>query len=1372
MEDSLFARFAGALHRRALGFAQSLMAILLLTCPLAMAADDETTIDVSTLEKIAAFEFGNMTALSGKQSGNSIDNSSYVTVTTCSVAWSNVSNPSSSSNYQVINEKYYYKLESGATVCITLTDGKFQQGDVLTIDVCANSAGKSASYYIKSSDSSNKISVTCTTTGSAYVAYYTLTSDDINDDGSITLVRDNSEARLHGAAIYRKPTQAVKIATEATEVEANETFTITATTKNIDESTSVEYQWYKASSATADTESDTKIDNATTSTLTTWESTTGTYYYYCTATYTTTTTSSDDEESSEEQTEESVTSTDDSSDTSGDTTTDDSSSDSSDSSDTSGSTDDSSDGGSSDGTTDGTSGDSSTDDTTTDTDSSTSTSTTVTLTSNVVSVTVVSVKAATIATTSTEGETATTLTATTTTDASNNSIDLYYIDATGAATITATATNNSTQATLYYYTGSAISNYTTGENTGWTAYPTSGGIAISITDSVSYLTVAAVVTTTTNGSTSVSEVAYTYAKYAYDLNSGTLSFDKNSALSTVAISNESGYALGVKVLYTPTNAGTSTDVTSKVGLTYTSGDETIATVGSDGTVKGVSVGTVSIQAKLTHAGNYTVSKKDTTSVTVNVVASEVPVIALTEESAALSYTKDGNAYRFSGEDVTSVTVTVSVPSTAESDNYQIFYTLDGSIPTTKSAKIESGSKLTINITSYLFAVLYKKTTTTDGSTTYSDPGSVVMASFHLPTTKTLAFSDGMTITPGGTMKIEYVSSDGTTSPYIIATFGSTGDSDVWETTDQDNKMLGSELGSFHYAAVGLKDASNEPSTLYKSSDVSRYNPEVSGGTNEFDIPINGSYIKFEPKQDGDVNVVVRQNGVIADDKKVDNTNASKRYVYVCDERGQAVDSLKALINPNALMNTDLYTQFNGTTVTKGTTNYSEEFLFYQKLVRYKYMEKLGYVYKDKDQKEMTTFSADNWAEDSIRAAKCFWYGSNDGDTLKYTKGDDGTITYSNVGDTIHTALKEMPYNILYKDGKGWLVMSKAYVRYSFPVEAGKTYFIMGRGTKIGPCGFSFHPRRTAEELSAFVGSSGSERLITINGTAAYGKEGAPTALTEPTSTSFTVSDSTYAEQYGQYNVQLNRGFDANVWTSLVLPFSVSPSMVEEAFGKGTEIIHFNGTSGDTLFLMKHFHQMIVAGTPVFIKPTSTIAASTGIKFEGVTYGQSTFGRDDNDLWYVKSVSSPVSATAKEDSNNWEINCSYLPAQTGSNVYLMAYKKTTDDSGNVTTSDNSLYHYTSAQKLAGTRAWLEYTGTNSSESSARLTSVAFNNLDELDDDEATAILNVALGMESAATYKDSDYIYNVNGQIVRKASEGTAGLPKGIYVINGKKICVR
>ena len=73
-----------------------------------------------------------------------------------------------------------------------------------------------------------------------------------------------------------------------------------------------------------------------------------------------------------------------------------------------------------------------------------------------------------------------------------------------------------------------------------------------------------------------------------------LTYTMKVAKASVALSGESAVALG-----STTKLTTTKKASSRAKITYTSSDETIATVSEDGTVKGVKAGKATITAKLT-----------------------------------------------------------------------------------------------------------------------------------------------------------------------------------------------------------------------------------------------------------------------------------------------------------------------------------------------------------------------------------------------------------------------------------------------------------------------------------------------------------------------------------------------------------------------------------------------------------------------------------------------------------------------------------------------------------------------------------------------------------------------------------------------------
>ena len=932
---------------------------------------------------------------------------------------------------------------------------------------------------------------------------------------------------------------------------------------------------------------------------------------------------------------------------------------------------------------------------------------------------------------------------------------LYAIDLTVSDSTEAYITCKTTAATIYYcLADTGYVEYNTPADTAtWKKYTTGTAIDATIGD---YLTVVSVLYEGTDSA----ETKTAYAHYIADFSNGQIRLNTDSALTSIALTNTAGSYLNVRVLYyyevsetddngKVTQIDKTMDVTDYCSLSYASEDTGIATITDGGIVKGVTVGTVYMIAYLLEAGNYEVTAGDSVRQTVNVTAKLTAIITLVESDD--EYTLESTSYTFE-DDATYAKVTISLPDelAGSSDDYAIFYTLDGSTPTWQSTLYENGTTLTLSVTTYLYVIIYKKTTDENGNVTYSDPQSIAQASFHLPSTISCHLDDEYQLAAGEVINIEDEYSGET---YVVATFGSPGDTNdgdsVWHETYQDVNMLSSEIGTYYYFAMGLKDATNEPATLYKNDASAVYQGNSSDNFNIFYAPINGAYIRFEPQQDGEINVIIRQNGIITDDDNPDYTSMSRRRVFVCDETGKPIDNLRAMINPNALLNgktTDIY-HFGYEEITS-----NDNLEFYQMLVYSRYIMLQG------QSTSIDPSDSNTWTNDTLLLAKKFWYGTTDGDTLKYNS--DGT--YTNQAEIC--AADEMPYNILYKDGNGYIVMSKCYVRYSFPVEAGRTYFIMGQGTKIGPCGYSFHPRTVTSETATVSddteSSDNTDNIdLTIDATT-YGTGASDVKLNAPTST-------------GQITAQLTRTFDADVWTSLVLPFSVSPSMVEDVFGEGTDIIHYNGVSNDTLELMKHYHQLIVAGTPVFIRPAQTVENPV---FDAVTYGTYTYQVNDDATWSVASVSSTCADVDTVAGGDWTLKGSYTPTTTGANVYLLAYKSnssTGDESSETTTSvtDNSFYYFESAQELPGTRAWLEYTGTETS-NVPLLTTLSLNGVTETADGETTGIVNAVLGTDGTGTRPADNRIYSVSGQLVRNAVLGTDGLPKGIYILNGKKFVVK
>lgn len=295
------------------------------------------------------------------------------------------------------------------------------------------------------------------------------------------------------------------------------------------------------------------------------------------------------------------------------------------------------------------------------------------------------------------------------------------------------------------------------------------------------------------------------------------------------------------------------------------------------------------------------------------------------------------------------------------------------------------------------------------------------------------------------------------------------------------------------------------------------------------------------------------------------------------------------------------------------------------------------------------------------------------------------------------------------DNTGYMLISEGYVTYEFPVKAGKTYYLFASRTKLALSGFCFD--KDASYTATDVTLDGN-----ANNTDAISK----------------------LEVGKQYNVTLNnRSFGANKWYAVVLPFSVSQKQMKSVFGNGVKVLHYSDVTGTDLNLFEHFYQMIVGGTPVLVKPSKEVPNPV---FNNVTLTSKTVVDIEN--------------TGFKCTGSWN------------NVDFPAYSYFID------AKTNSFYQYDPTKVETGTKAphagafrsWIIPTSTNPSE--AKQLTMHINGIEE--QGETTAIWNAISGNDDAEVATKG--IYSLSGQKMNAVD--TRSLPKGIYIVNGKKFIVK
>lgn len=322
----------------------------------------------------------------------------------------------------------------------------------------------------------------------------------------------------------------------------------------------------------------------------------------------------------------------------------------------------------------------------------------------------------------------------------------------------------------------------------------------------------------------------------------------------------------------------------------------------------------------------------------------------------------------------------------------------------------------------------------------------------------------------------------------------------------------------------------------------------------------------------------------------------------------------------------------------------------------------------------------------------------------------------------------------YGTGDGWGVLVKAPVTYEFEVKAGKTYYLYNYGSKINVFGFQFKP---------------DANVVVDN--VEYKEQQDNTITSTP--------------EGHVASVSLDRKFVVDKWNAAVLPFSLNKQQVDAIFGttydkdhpKGTQILYFEKTQGKYVYYTRHAYNTIVAGKPFLIKPTGKIDDKTTVatlsdgyivlntskieKFPYVTIEgnlASEWGRGKESADYVWKSDYNVQAI---EPNDYYINSSgNLIMREGTNAKVQSF-----------------------------RGFLKK---KSNTASAKLFSVAYFDLLSDNADIPSKIEDLMMdGNGNLINVPHDGMIYNLNGQVISTDPASLHSLPKGIYILNGKKYVV-
>lgn len=302
-----------------------------------------------------------------------------------------------------------------------------------------------------------------------------------------------------------------------------------------------------------------------------------------------------------------------------------------------------------------------------------------------------------------------------------------------------------------------------------------------------------------------------------------------------------------------------------------------------------------------------------------------------------------------------------------------------------------------------------------------------------------------------------------------------------------------------------------------------------------------------------------------------------------------------------------------------------------------------------------------------------------------------------------------------------------------------------------------------------------------------------------------------ADEYKNSVLHLNRKLNDNMWNSLILPVDLTWGQMKRTFGDAVKVAKLKALTENSVQFVtvepaNDDSVMVTAFEPYIVFPPYTQVKSAAYTVDrfytskgednsqwlGTNYEKTS---DENnrltktvpaDHYVITMVSlDREKLKANVDPKTWESKTQF--SATGGGHGTMVCKgtmaKTCEDGKIISDRDNlngdffmykgKLIQVPHGNKdngepysygLKAFRCWFELTG---NASTANSISLLINGVE----DSATGIADIHGGTDCTSYKRGIDGVFNMNGQMVRRGCS-LEGLPKGLYVVNGKKIIIK
>lgn len=306
-----------------------------------------------------------------------------------------------------------------------------------------------------------------------------------------------------------------------------------------------------------------------------------------------------------------------------------------------------------------------------------------------------------------------------------------------------------------------------------------------------------------------------------------------------------------------------------------------------------------------------------------------------------------------------------------------------------------------------------------------------------------------------------------------------------------------------------------------------------------------------------------------------------------------------------------------------------------------------------------------------------------------------------------------------------------------------------------------------------------------------------------------------ADEYKNTVLHLNRKLNANMWNSLILPVDLTWGQMKRTFGDAVKVAKLaalteNSVQFVTVEPKNDDDVMVTAFEPYIVFPPYTQVKSPAYTVErfytsagednsewlGTDYKPSsdennrltkTVPADHYDITMVtldrKKLNEYLNTTNWESETTFDATggghgtmvCKGTMAKTYENGKIISGRD--DLNGDYFMYKGKLIQVPSGNKenggerysygLKAFRCWFELPGNTSSEGKLSRVSLFIDGVE----DSTTGIADIHGSTDCTSYKRGIEGVFNMNGQMVRRSCS-LEGLPKGMYVVNGKKIIIR